>query len=82
MTLGDPERFKTLGELIEAIAQHIYYYNNERIHSVLKMSPVQFRKEYQEKIVLKTKLVHVSEKRDLDSGFLSCVVHYLLFKLF
>lgn len=47
---GDPERFDTLGELIEAIAQHIYYYNNERIHSVLKMSPVQFRKEYEERL--------------------------------
>jgi putative transposase len=40
--LGDPNRFKTLGELVVAIYQTIYYYNNDRIHTTLKMSPVQF----------------------------------------
>lgn len=40
--LGDPSRFKTLGELVFEIYQTIYIYNNTRIHSVLKMSPVQF----------------------------------------
>jgi putative transposase len=40
--LGDPARFKTLGELVYEIYHQIYVYNNTRIHSVLKMSPVQF----------------------------------------
>jgi len=40
--LGDPSRFKTLGELVYEIYQVIYVYNNTRIHSALKCSPVQF----------------------------------------
>ncbi len=40
--LGDPTRFKTLGELVYEIYQTIYRYNNSRIHSALKMSPVKF----------------------------------------
>lgn len=45
LELGDPGRFADLGELIEAIAQTIYYYNHDRIHTSLKMSPVQFREK-------------------------------------
>jgi transposase InsO family protein len=40
--LGDPSRFKSLGELVYEIYQTIYVYNNSRIHSALKMSPMQF----------------------------------------
>lgn len=40
--LGDPSRFKTLGELVLAVYQTIYTYNHTRIHSALKMSPIQF----------------------------------------
>ena len=40
--LGDPSRFKSLGELVYEIYQMIHIYNNTRIHSALKMSPVQF----------------------------------------
>lgn len=40
--LGDPSRFKTLGELVFAVYQTIYTYNHTRIHSALKMSPIQF----------------------------------------
>lgn len=40
---GELQRFETVGELIEFIYQQIYYYNHQRIHSVLKMSPVEFR---------------------------------------
>jgi putative transposase len=40
--LGDPSRFKTLGELVFAIYQTIYQYNHSRIHSALKMPPEQF----------------------------------------
>jgi putative transposase len=40
--LGDPSRFKSLGELVLAVYQTIYTYNHTRIHSALKMPPVQF----------------------------------------
>jgi putative transposase len=40
--LGDPGRFKSLGELVLAIYQQIWLYNTIRIHSALKMPPVQF----------------------------------------
>lgn len=43
---GELNRFETLGELIEYIYQQIFYYNNRRIHSVLKMTPVEFRKRH------------------------------------
>ena len=48
--LGHMEQFASLGELIEAIYQTIYYYNNRRIHTVLKMIPVQFRLLYQKRV--------------------------------
>ena len=37
--LGHPECNASDGELTEAIAQTIYYYNNKRIHTALKMPP-------------------------------------------
>lgn len=40
--LGNPARFKTLGELVLAIYQTIWQYNHTRIHSALKMPPMQF----------------------------------------
>ena len=43
---GDLNRFDAAGELIEYIYQQIYYYNHKRIHSVLKMTPVEFRKRH------------------------------------
>lgn len=42
LELGHPEGYPTLGELIEAIAQQIYYYNNKRIHTALKCPPAVF----------------------------------------
>jgi putative transposase len=39
---GDPNRFETAGELIEAIYAHIYYYNHHRIHTALKMPPIDY----------------------------------------
>jgi len=36
------DRFAGLGELMEAIAKQIQYYNAERIHSALGMSPLAF----------------------------------------
>lgn len=43
LDLGQTNHYKELGELIEAIAKQIHYYNNERIHTRLKTSPVKFR---------------------------------------
>lgn len=36
------DRFSHIGELNEAIARQLNYYNNERIHSSLLMSPIAF----------------------------------------
>lgn len=36
-------RFDSLGELVEAVALQLYYYNNDRIHTSLKTSPVKFK---------------------------------------
>jgi transposase InsO family protein len=41
--LGEVSRFSLLGELVEAIHRTIYYYNNQRIHTKLKMSPIEFK---------------------------------------
>lgn len=40
---GDLNRFEDLGELTEYIYQYINYYNNERIITRLKMSPLKFK---------------------------------------
>lgn len=45
------DRFNTLGELIEAIHHTINYYNQERIHTALKMPPIIFRQKHLEKVV-------------------------------
>lgn len=42
LELGHPEAYPTLGELIEAIAKQIHYYNHERIHTALRCPPVIF----------------------------------------
>jgi len=47
--LGDPARFRTLGELVAEIYRVIWYYNHARIHSTLKMPPMIFVKKYQER---------------------------------
>ncbi len=44
--LGDPSRFQTLGELTAEIYRSIYYYNNARIHTALKMAPSAFARQY------------------------------------
>lgn len=40
--LGDPQRFRSLGELVAEIYLTIWAYNHTRIHSALKMPPVVF----------------------------------------
>lgn len=44
LELGHPECYETLGQLIEAIAQQIHYYNEHRIHLALKCPPAVFAK--------------------------------------
>ena len=39
---GDPNRFKTLGELVAEIYGTLWHYNHTRIHSVLTMPPAVF----------------------------------------
>jgi transposase InsO family protein len=46
LELGDLHRFKHEGELFEAIAKQLYYYNHKRIHTALKTKPVEFRENY------------------------------------
>lgn len=45
------ERFKTIGELIEATHQTIKYYNTARIHTKLKMPPTKFKQKFLNQIV-------------------------------
>jgi putative transposase len=45
--LGDPARFRLLGELVAEIYKTIWTYNNTRIHSALKMPPKVFARQYQ-----------------------------------
>jgi putative transposase len=40
--LGDINRFGTLGEAVHAIYQQIHFYNTKRIHTSLKMTPIEF----------------------------------------
>lgn len=42
MDLGDPNRFRTLGELVAAIYRTAWEYNHTRIHSALRMPPAVF----------------------------------------
>ena len=51
--LGRLSEYRTQGELIEAIAMQISYYNTQRIHSKLKMSPRSFYQQFQMKCVSK-----------------------------
>jgi len=39
---GDPDRFKTLGELVAEIYRTMWRYNHTRIHTALKMPPAVF----------------------------------------
>lgn len=51
--LGRLSDYKTLGELIEAIAMQVTYYNTQRIHSKLRMAPRSFYQQFQMKCVSK-----------------------------
>jgi transposase InsO family protein len=48
--LGLVSRFESVEELLEEIYQTIFYYNNERIHTSLKMSPITFKQKYENRL--------------------------------
>lgn len=50
LELENINRFNDVGELIEAIHRQIAYYNIDRIHTALKMPPIQFRQFQEQKI--------------------------------
>ncbi len=49
--LGDPGRFRDVGQLIEAIHLQLYVYNHYRIHLALKMAPKQYLLKQPELVV-------------------------------
>ena len=48
--LGDPGRFKSLGELVAEVYRLIWVYNNTRIHSALKMPPAEYEKTHRNQL--------------------------------
>lgn len=50
LQIADVDRFDTLGELVEELYTSIHYYNYKRIHSSLKMTPIQFKELYYKKL--------------------------------
>ena len=46
LELGHPRCYENMGELIEAIAHQIYYYNNKRIHTAIKCQPATFYQRF------------------------------------
>jgi putative transposase len=61
LELGHPECYETMGELIEAIAIQIHYYNTKRIHTALKCAPDIFAKRFELNLLpeMKTKVLIV-----------------------
>ena len=47
LELGHPRCYEAVGELMEAIALQIHYYNHKRIHTALKMPPAVFYRRCQ-----------------------------------
>jgi len=48
---GDLNRFETLGKLAEEVYSFVDYYNTTRIHTRLKMSPIQFKLNFVETVL-------------------------------
>lgn len=48
LDLGDPNRFKILGELVAEIYRIVWVYNHTRIHSALRMPPRVFAEKHTE----------------------------------
>lgn len=50
---GNLSRFEHLGKLIEYVFGYLSYYNNLRIHTKIKMSPIQFKLKFSESVLEK-----------------------------
>lgn len=48
--LGFVSQFDSVEELIEGLYLTIHYYNHDRIHTRLKMSPVQFKQQFERRL--------------------------------
>ena len=67
--LEDFNSYKSQGELIEAIAIQIYYYNTKRIHLALKMPPVIFYQRFsQENFSKNRELLHLSLQGEMQNN--------------
>lgn len=53
LELGHPECYPSLGELTEAVARQIHYYDNFRIHTALKCPPAVFAQRTNQSILNK-----------------------------
>jgi len=60
LELGHPDAYLALGELIEAIAHQIHYYNYHRIHSALKCPPAVFKQKNRLDAVAHRTFIHNS----------------------
>lgn len=49
--LGDPSRFETVGQLVEAVHLQLYIYNHYRIHLALRMAPKQYLEQQAQLVV-------------------------------
>jgi hypothetical protein len=50
--LGDPDRFRSLGELVAEVSHGIWIYSHTPIHSALKMPPIVFARQFAEMFAL------------------------------
>lgn len=68
LDLGSTDQFESLGELVEALHLQIHKYNNQRIHTALKMSPKQFREQYMKNISIdKSKKVCTTLSKEMGT---------------
>lgn len=51
--LGDPDRVRSVGELVAEVHRMVYAYNTSRIHSALRMAPRVFRERYENRPLMR-----------------------------
>lgn len=64
LEFGNSNRYENEAELISAMYRWVKYYNEERIHTVLKTSPAQFRKRWEREQAknIQTTIQNISDK--------------------
>jgi len=73
LDLGHIDRFENLGKLIEAIHLTLHYYNNQRIHTALKMPPQNFFDEYLIKFNSTVKSIGFNCRKEIHNLVENCV---------